>query len=268
MSNNIELLSKYIAIIPYHFRNIAIADLIHKSKPEKWSKKEILGHLVDSAVYNLERFTKVRFVPQPFEIVPYPQNDLVKANDYQNGELDQLLNLWTSLNRQILSIWKSYSEDELAYKIIVPYMNQDGDLQWWISDYLEHMEHHFKQIYGSLEILKTPDWQVSLTAAKAALSKETVKRFVTLLKHGSMSMEYYAPFEKDLQTPHRQDELYVVISGEGTFFNSGERHPFKTGDVLFVPAGVEHRFENFSEDFATWVIFYGPEGGEGNKNSG
>ena len=69
-----------------------------KPSPYKWSKKEILGHLVDSAVYNLERFTKIRFAAQPLEIQPFPQDDLVKANNYLHAEINDLLNLWTSLN--------------------------------------------------------------------------------------------------------------------------------------------------------------------------
>lgn len=77
-----------------------------------------------------------------------------------------------------------------------------------------------------------------------------------------MSVEYYAPEKVDQQTPHKQDELYVVASGSGTFFRDGERVSIAKGDVLFVPAGMEHRFENFTHDFATWVIFYGPDGGE------
>lgn len=86
--------------------------------------------------------------------------------------------------------------------------------------------------------------------------------FIKLMEHGSMSVEIYRPVETDRQTPHLQDELYVVISGSGYFMNNGEHSPFGPGDILFVPAEVEHRFENFSEDFAAWVIFYGPEGGE------
>lgn len=56
--------------------------------------------------------------------------------------------------------------------------------------------------------------------------------------------------------------MYVVISGYGYFTKGEVRHPFQAGEVLFVPAGTEHRFEDFGEDFATWVFFYGPEGGE------
>ena len=80
-----------------------------------------------------------------------------------------------------------------------------------------------------------------------------------------MSVEIYRPLKTDLQTPHAQDELYVVMSGSGEFFKGGRQTPFNPGDMLFVPAGVEHRFENFTDDFVTWVIFYGPGGGEKEK---
>ena len=83
-----------------------------------------------------------------------------------------------------------------------------------------------------------------------------------IMEHGSMELRYYAPRGADLQTPHDRDELYVVASGRGTFFVGGQRVAFGPGDVLFVGAKVEHRFEDFSDDFATWVVFYGPAGGE------
>lgn len=86
--------------------------------------------------------------------------------------------------------------------------------------------------------------------------------FTVMLKHGSMTLEYFAPQERDTQTPHKQDEIYFVINGHSRFYRDGERINCKPGDVLFVPAGMEHYFENFSDNFATWVIFYGPEGGE------
>lgn len=89
------------------------------------------------------------------------------------------------------------------------------------------------------------------------------KPFVELFQHGTLSVEIYKPIEIDLQQPHDRDEVYVVISGSGTFINGNVKTMFQPGDFLFVPAGVEHRFENFTEDFLTWVIFYGPKGGEG-----
>ena len=94
------------------------------------------------------------------------------------------------------------------------------------------------------------------------LRKETSKEFVMLLKHGNMSIEYYTPQKTDRQDPHKQDEIYVIASGSGTFYGGGEMVKFNKGDVLFVPAGMEHHFEKFTDDFATWVIFYGKEGGE------
>ena len=88
------------------------------------------------------------------------------------------------------------------------------------------------------------------------------ERFVVAHQHGTLRLGLYAPRGVDDQTPHRQDEVYVVVRGEGTFVNGPTRHRFGPGDVLFVPAGVEHRFEDFGEDLAVWVVFYGPEGGE------
>ena len=88
------------------------------------------------------------------------------------------------------------------------------------------------------------------------------ERFVRAMAHGSMELELYAPRGHDPQQPHRRDELYIVISGRGEFDNGGERVRFGPGDALFVPAGRPHRFVDFSADFATWVLFWGPEGGE------
>jgi mannose-6-phosphate isomerase-like protein (cupin superfamily) len=105
------------------------------------------------------------------------------------------------------------------------------------------------------------DWLVPVGAAREALF-DSDHPFAVLLRHGSMSVELYAPQEYDGQSPHEQDELYVIISGTGMFNRAGDRRPFGPHDVIFVEAGVEHRFEGFSDDFQTWVIFFGPKGGE------
>jgi mannose-6-phosphate isomerase-like protein (cupin superfamily) len=88
------------------------------------------------------------------------------------------------------------------------------------------------------------------------------ERFVQALSHGSMSVELYAPMDQDPQSPHEQDELYIVHAGHGEFVLEGECHPFEAGTVFFVPAGAAHHFEKFSADFRTWVVFWGPKGGE------
>ena len=90
----------------------------------------------------------------------------------------------------------------------------------------------------------------------------TSANFVTLFEQGTLEVEIYRPVGIDRQQPHAKDELYVVISGTGTFVHGDARSPFGPGDALFVRAGIVHRFEDFSADFATWVFFYGPEGGE------
>ena len=105
-------------------------------------------------------------------------------------------------------------------------------------------------------------YKVSPGEALKELQKENKQRFIEVMKHGSMIIEFFRPKYVDTQTPHKQDEIYVIIKGNSTFFRSGERVNCSSGDILFVPAGMEHRFENFSDDFETWVIFYGPEGGE------
>jgi mannose-6-phosphate isomerase-like protein (cupin superfamily) len=86
--------------------------------------------------------------------------------------------------------------------------------------------------------------------------------FVQVMAGGTMSVEVFAPRGEDVQKPHTQDELYFVHSGAGQLVINGQRFEAKTGDAFFVAAGVQHRFENVSDDFATWVVFYGPQGGE------
>jgi len=107
-----------------------------------------------------------------------------------------------------------------------------------------------------------PSHQLRTKDGLARLPGPQGERFVELFRHGSLSVELYAPRQRDPQSPHTRDEVYSVVQGTGVFRNGPERHRFAPGDVLFVPAGVEHRFEEFSDDLVVWVFFYGPEGGE------
>lgn len=98
--------------------------------------------------------------------------------------------------------------------------------------------------------------------ALARLPGARGERFVSVFAHGSLDVELYAPRGRDPQTPHARDELYVVVAGSGHFHDGTQRRAFSPGDCIFVAAGIEHRFEDFTDDLAVWVMFYGPEGGE------
>ena len=106
------------------------------------------------------------------------------------------------------------------------------------------------------------DWHVTAAQALSRLPAEEGDRFATVLSHGTLSVEIYAPRGADPQMPHTRDEVYVILRGHGEFVLGAERRLFGPGDVFFAPAGASHRFQGFSDDFAAWVFFYGPEGGE------
>ena len=116
-----------------------------KPKPTQWSKKEILGHLIDSACYNLRRFTEIHIKKKPYQVVDYEQDELVAINDYQSAEPKDLTQLWVQLNRQIIHIIKQQTEKKLQLEAKMP-NQQTTNLLFLINDYLAHLEHHVKQI--------------------------------------------------------------------------------------------------------------------------
>ena len=102
---------------------------------------------------------------------------------------------------------------------------------------------------------QSADWLVSADRFKAQLGEY-------LLRHGTMRTMLYRPDFPNIQTPHSQNELYLIAQGSGTFTKDGETRAFGPGEAIFVEAGIDHRFEEFGEDLLAWVIFWGPEGGE------
>lgn len=108
----------------------------------KWSKKQILGHLIDSATINHHRLVRAQFEEMP--IISYDQNKWNAFNFYQNIPSDQLINFWSSYNLQILELRKNIPEEGLKKRC------STGDsfvtLEWLFNDYVAHLEHHLNQI--------------------------------------------------------------------------------------------------------------------------
>lgn len=127
-----------------YFPTIA-AVVLEEKKTGKWSKKEILGHLVDSAIHNLVRFTEINYIEKPYRHRPYNQIDLVNLNQYQIMDIHDLTELWLSINKQILRLMKSVDEKALDYKII---LSDESviDLRFLMTDYVDHLEHHIRQL--------------------------------------------------------------------------------------------------------------------------
>ena len=88
------------------------------------------------------------------------------------------------------------------------------------------------------------------------------ERYAVGFENGTMSLGYYAPVGSDPQQPHERDEIYIVQSGASKFILDDETLNLSAGDAVFVPAGSVHRFTDFTSDFGTWVVFWGPAGGE------
>lgn len=124
-------------------------DLKHKLAPGKWSKQEILGHLIDSGINNLQRFTEIESAEKPFKIRKYKQDELVLANDYQHAERNELLPFWLALNHRIEKVMDLQTEASLNAAIELP-DGQLSDLRFLMIDYVDHLEYHLKQIITGL----------------------------------------------------------------------------------------------------------------------
>jgi mannose-6-phosphate isomerase-like protein (cupin superfamily) len=102
---------------------------------------------------------------------------------------------------------------------------------------------------------------IHFAGARAQIPGRESDHAVSLLERGTLKVKLSMPVQPTVQTPHTQDELYIVVRGRGVLVHDGRRDPFEAGDLLFVAAGTEHQIEDFA-DLAVWVVFYGVEGGE------
>ena len=121
------------------------SEMSKKATINKWSKKEILGHLIDSGINNLQRFTEIQFENKPYILKKYKQNELVEVNDYQNAKTKEIVDFWLSINSRIKYLIKLQTEKTLNYQVELEKGNI-SDLRFLIEDYVDHLEHHINQI--------------------------------------------------------------------------------------------------------------------------
>ncbi len=230
-----------------------------KPTPDKWSKKEILGHLVDSARYNLQRFTEIMITDGIYSVKSYDQHNLVRINDYQHMDNYELLTLWQILNKRIVRTLETMDDHHLDKQILSG--NEPFTLAWLVNDYMVHLQHHLNQIFNEEGHTSVPVIVNKADALEKLLRHfvDTNSEFISLLIFADLEVELYKPHLSDRQKPHLKDEVYIIASGSGEFCIEGKTLPFEAGDVLYTKAGDDHRFIHFTDDFTTWVIFYGIE---------
>ena len=141
-------LQKNLADIPSKLLSFSEEELIKKPAPNKWSKKEILGHLIDSAANNHHRFVKAQFEDDPFKFNSYQQDDWVRVQHYNEMGTDSLVGLWEIYNTHILWIISIFDNTKLDSKWIIEGYETSGEtMLFLLKDYVDHMDHHLRQIF-------------------------------------------------------------------------------------------------------------------------
>ena len=105
---------------------------------------------------------------------------------------------------------------------------------------------------------------ISLAEALAQGPPPAGNLAIPVFSRGSLVVELYTPVDHDTQQPHTRDEIYFVVRGKGFFFDGEQRCSVESGSFLFMPAVRHTDSRHFLQDFAVWVVFHGPEGGERN----
>ncbi|GGE58815.1 DinB family protein [Priestia taiwanensis] len=144
MQRVISNLNEWIYIVEQECMYMFEEDVSKRPALNKWSQKEVLGHLCDSAVNNLTRFIKIQYEAQPFILTTYKQEEWVDLQGYEDMPIEEIVQLWCSLNRKIVRAIGKIPSEKLAYQSVT----SDGELvtlEWLIEDYVAHMEQHLKK---------------------------------------------------------------------------------------------------------------------------
>jgi len=141
MQTIINELEQIIARYTVQLNQMDEADLAVKPSPVKWSGKEYLGHLIDSAQSNIRRFVVAQYEERPF--IVYDQEKWVAAAGYQNYPVKDLINLWVLINKHMVIILKNIREADLNREVQTQSIHS---IQWLAADYNKHLLHHLHQV--------------------------------------------------------------------------------------------------------------------------
>lgn len=151
METTIVELNEWVIKLPKKLEVFSEAAASSRPAPKKWSPKEIVGHLCDSAIHNLQRFINVQHEKTPLVLTPYKQDEWVKLQHYQDMPMEEIVALWRSLNKQIASVLLHIPTEKHMYQFEL----KDGkfvSLQWLTKDYIAHLKHHIKQIDAQMPL--------------------------------------------------------------------------------------------------------------------
>ena len=141
----INELKSLLTIGKKYINEFSLDELEKKPNKDKWSKKEILGHLIDSGINNLQRFTEIQFQDSPYKLRNYHQSNLVKSNFYQEAEIEEILQFWISINKRILFVISNLPKKVYQNRIVLP-SKKVVSLSFLIEDYVAHLKYHLNQI--------------------------------------------------------------------------------------------------------------------------
>lgn len=139
----VSSLSSIVAIALPRLQSIPEDIAAQKPAPGKWSKKEILGHLIDSAANNHQRFVRLQLQPE-LTLPGYDQDNWVRLNRYQQTSWREIVTLWSAYNRHLATVIESLDDDARGHVWHSP--EGDVTLEFIATDYVRHLLHHLKQI--------------------------------------------------------------------------------------------------------------------------
>jgi hypothetical protein len=142
-----ERLAEVLAETPVKLAAISDEEAARRSGPGRWARKEILGHLIDSAANNHQRFVRAQLFPR-FDDPGYQQEQWVAAQRYVDEPWPDLVNLWLLLNRHLLHLMRTVDAASLETPIVIG-AHDPMPLSDVMIDYVRHLEHHVGQILGA-----------------------------------------------------------------------------------------------------------------------